>query len=182
MDFNYRVCGLGIEFLNQSNYWMWKSCIESYLVAEDLWGVVGGDDTIAPEDDTGTWHQVNAKAVSVLKISSISPDFFMHIARCTSASSIWETLYRLFNKDTREANADMPPLEDADAYVKGGDDLDFFGCDNYPDFEDEDWDLVLEQKETMEVDISNGAEGDKFSEIIVSSAAVEVDTCDMKFS
>jgi len=32
--------GLGIEVLNQSNYKVWRTCMESYLIGEDLWDVV----------------------------------------------------------------------------------------------------------------------------------------------
>ncbi|CAM8920044.1 unnamed protein product [Rhodiola kirilowii] len=81
---------------------MWKSCIESYLVGEELWEVVGGanarpEDGDADAQDLWKWKMINAKAEFVLK-KSISPTLFEHIFRCTSTNEIWETLNRLFNK------------------------------------------------------------------------------------
>ncbi|KAJ6812438.1 uncharacterized protein M6B38_147530 [Iris pallida] len=103
MDSSSRSVGLGIELLNQSNYKMWKSCMESYLVGEKLWAVVGGKDKDKPEDNEANaealkkWITTNAKAEFVLK-KSISPALFEHIIKCSSANDIWETLNRLFNK------------------------------------------------------------------------------------
>lgn len=45
MDLGGHVGGLGMEVLNQSNYKIWRTCMESYLVGEDLWEVVNGDST-----------------------------------------------------------------------------------------------------------------------------------------
>lgn len=69
MDSSGRSAGLGIELLNQSNYKMWKSCMESYLVGEELWAVVGGKDKDKPEDNEANaealkkWITTNAKAI-----------------------------------------------------------------------------------------------------------------------
>ncbi|KAG6478904.1 hypothetical protein ZIOFF_062351 [Zingiber officinale] len=63
-----RVAGLGLELLNQSNYQIWKTCMESYLVGEDLWNVVSTNGVIAPANITENakafkkWKQQNAKA------------------------------------------------------------------------------------------------------------------------
>ncbi|KAL9673586.1 hypothetical protein QQ045_029847 [Rhodiola kirilowii] len=102
MESSSRSFGLGIVLVNQSIYKMWKSCMESYLVGEELWEVVGGANA-RPEDgdpdveDLWKWKTIDAKAEYVLK-KSISPTLFEHIFRCTSANDIWETLNRLFNK------------------------------------------------------------------------------------
>ena len=45
MDFSGRVNRVGMELLNQFNYKVWKACMESYLVGENLWDVVNGNDT-----------------------------------------------------------------------------------------------------------------------------------------
>lgn len=37
-----RVNGLGIDLLNQSNYLVWRTCMESYLIGEDLWEIING--------------------------------------------------------------------------------------------------------------------------------------------
>lgn len=103
MEMSGRIGGRGLELLNQSNYKVWRRCMESYLVGEDLWDVVNGNNTDAPENTpenaeaTKKWRQVNAKAEFVLK-TSISPALFDHIIGCKSAREIWETLNRLFNK------------------------------------------------------------------------------------
>ena len=97
-----RVVGLGMEILNQSNYRLWKSCMESYLVSEDLWDVVGGNSTTPPRGNAATteakkeWTRKNAKAEFALK-RSISSSIFEHVSRCTFASSIWQALDQLFN-------------------------------------------------------------------------------------
>ncbi|GKV36582.1 hypothetical protein SLEP1_g44695 [Rubroshorea leprosula] len=103
MDSSGRVVGLGMELLNQSNYNVWKTCMESYLVGEDLWDVVGGDDITALENNEENakafkqWRQKNAKAEFALK-RSISHGMFEHIICYKSANGILQTLDRLFNK------------------------------------------------------------------------------------
>jgi len=52
MDSSGRI-GLGIEVLNQSNYKVWRTCMVSYLVSEDLWDVVDGNNTTSPTDGQG---------------------------------------------------------------------------------------------------------------------------------
>jgi len=94
---------LGIEVLNQSNYKVWRPCMESYLVCEDLWDVVDEINTTSPTDEPGNadvfkrWKQLNAKAEFVLK-RSISHGLFDHTMRYKSTHEIWQTLDRLFNK------------------------------------------------------------------------------------
>ena len=45
MDFSGRVNGLRMEFLNQSNYNVWKTCMNLYLVGDYLWDVINGNGT-----------------------------------------------------------------------------------------------------------------------------------------
>ena len=103
MDFSGRGNGLGMELLNQSNYKVWKTCMESYLVGEDLWDVVNRSNTSPPDDGPENssaykkWKQTNAKAEFILK-RTISSSLFDHIIRCKSAHEIWRTLDQLFNK------------------------------------------------------------------------------------
>ncbi|XP_074577527.1 uncharacterized protein LOC141833932 [Curcuma longa] len=103
MEGGGRVTGLGMMLLNQSNYRIWKTCMESYLVGEDLWDVVVADGVVAPENAPAkaealkNWKQRNAKAEFVLK-RSISYEIFEHIMGCASAREIWNTLDHLFNK------------------------------------------------------------------------------------
>ncbi|XP_060190456.1 uncharacterized protein LOC132619627 [Lycium barbarum] len=92
-----------MELLNQSNYNVWKTCMDSYLVGEDLWDVVNGSYTSPPIDGSENssaykkWKQINAKAEFILK-RSISHSLFDHIIKCKSAHEIWRTLDHLFNK------------------------------------------------------------------------------------
>ncbi|KAG6500760.1 hypothetical protein ZIOFF_040613 [Zingiber officinale] len=103
MEGGGHIAGLGMMLLNQSNYRIWKTCMESYLVGEDLWDVVVINGVVAPEDAPANaevlknWKQRNAKAKFVLK-RSISHEIFEHIMGCASAREIWDTLDRLFNK------------------------------------------------------------------------------------
>jgi len=77
--------------------------MESYLVGEDLWDVVNGNNTTSPTNEQGNayafkrWKQLNAKAEFMLK-RSISHGLFDHIMQCDSAHEIWRTLDKLFNK------------------------------------------------------------------------------------
>ena len=122
MESTGRVVGLGMEILNQSNYRLWKSCMESYLVSEDLWDVVGGNNTTPPRGNAATpeatkeWTRKNAKAEFALK-RSISSSIFEHVSRCTSASSIWQALDQLFNKKNE---AKLQLLENELANAKPG--------------------------------------------------------------
>ncbi|KAG6523740.1 hypothetical protein ZIOFF_013618 [Zingiber officinale] len=67
MEGTGRVAGLGLELLNQSNYRIWKTCMESYLVGEDLWDVVSTNGVVAPTNIIENaeafkkWKQQNAK-------------------------------------------------------------------------------------------------------------------------
>ncbi|XP_077242713.1 uncharacterized protein LOC143883252 [Tasmannia lanceolata] len=103
MDMSGRVSGLNIELLNRSNYKIWRTCMESYLVEEDLWEVVCGNavvvskDTQENADVLNAWMMKNAKAEFLLK-SSISHYLFEHVIGCKSASEIWITLNGLLNK------------------------------------------------------------------------------------
>lgn len=118
-----RVAGLGLELLNQSNYRIWKTCMESYFVGEGLWDVVVVGGVAAPENVAANaealkkWKQLNAKAEFVLK-RSISHGLFEHIIGCGSAREIWQTLDRLFNK-RNEARLQMLENELAAAKQTG---------------------------------------------------------------
>ena len=51
MDLGGKYNSFGIELLTQSNYKISRTCMEFHLVGEDLWDVVGGDNTEAPQND-----------------------------------------------------------------------------------------------------------------------------------
>ncbi|KAH7864383.1 hypothetical protein Vadar_028987 [Vaccinium darrowii] len=104
MDSGGKLNGFGIELLTQSNYKIWKSCMESFLVGEDLWSFVDGDDKVAPAETPENavvlkkWKIGNAKAESNLK-RSISHALFDHIiasrqmAGCSMSGSDGEALF-----------------------------------------------------------------------------------------
>ncbi|KAK8951797.1 hypothetical protein KSP39_PZI003445 [Platanthera zijinensis] len=95
--------GLGIELLTPTNFKKWKSCMKSYLLGEELWEVVGGDDQVEITAEFGTaeqvrvWRKTNAKAEFALK-RAVSPELFDHILGCESAAEIWTSLDGLFNR------------------------------------------------------------------------------------
>ncbi|CDP11845.1 unnamed protein product [Coffea canephora] len=77
--------------------------MESYLVGEDMWDVVGGDKTKPPESNEQNaeaikkWRSLNGKAEFALKRSN-SRGLFEYIIKGKSAKEIWETLNQLYNK------------------------------------------------------------------------------------
>jgi hypothetical protein len=103
MDSGGRFNNFGVEVLNHSNYKIWRSCMESCLVGEDLWEVVGGDNVNHPEntpedvDNLKKCWIANAKAESILK-RSISRGLFEHVIGYKSTHEIWTNLDGLFNK------------------------------------------------------------------------------------
>jgi len=44
---------LGIDLLNQSNYTVWRTCMESHLVGEDLRDDVNDNNTTHPTNELG---------------------------------------------------------------------------------------------------------------------------------
>ncbi|XP_047331594.1 cucumisin-like [Impatiens glandulifera] len=50
MESGGRVAGLGLELLNHSNYRIWKTCMESYMVGKNLWDIIVDENDVAPED------------------------------------------------------------------------------------------------------------------------------------
>ncbi|KAH0642169.1 hypothetical protein KY289_033143 [Solanum tuberosum] len=91
-----------MELLNQSNYKVWKTCMKSYHVGEDLWDAVNVNNTSLVDGLKNCsaykkWKQINPKAEFILK-RTISSDLFDHIIKCKSTHEIWKTLDRFFNE------------------------------------------------------------------------------------
>ncbi|GAV77353.1 UBN2_3 domain-containing protein [Cephalotus follicularis] len=92
-----------IEKLTHTNYNDWKSCLESYLLGQDLWEFVNGADTTQP---TGTpessealrkWKIEAGKALFVLK-ASIQKDLLDYIRDAKSPMEAWDAFATLFSK------------------------------------------------------------------------------------
>lgn len=100
-------------------------------VGKDLWDVVGGDNTNAPEageaseNDVKEWVKKNGKAEFILK-RSISDSLYDHIVNCKSASEIWHTLDKIMNKEegrlqlleNEVANANQGTLSISEFFLK----------------------------------------------------------------
>uniref|UniRef100_A0A0D3DLR6 CCHC-type domain-containing protein n=1 Tax=Brassica oleracea var. oleracea TaxID=109376 RepID=A0A0D3DLR6_BRAOL len=147
MESTGRVVGLGMEILNQYNYRLWKSCMESYLASEDLWDVVGGNSTTPPRGNAATleatkeWTRKNAKVEFALK-RSISSSIFEHVSR-----------YQLFNKKNETK---LQLLENELASAKQGESLisEFFyqGWATQPSLEE--FENLLASQESLAMQMS----------------------------
>ncbi|XP_016576572.2 uncharacterized protein LOC107874256 [Capsicum annuum] len=106
MDLIICINGLEMKLLNQFNYKVWKTCMESYLMGEDLWDVVNWSNTSPLKDGSENssaykkWKQINAKEKFILKFP-ISSNLFDRIIKCKSAHDIWRTIDHLFNKKNK---------------------------------------------------------------------------------
>ena len=97
------------DLLNNSNYKIWRSCVESLLIGKDC-GRLSENNQVAlaaTKENTKTieenaealknWKMVNGNAEFVLK-STISHELFEHTMSYWSAFDIWNTFDGLFNK------------------------------------------------------------------------------------
>ena len=87
--------------LNSHNYGYWQTCIESYLMGQDLWEVVAGTETTPPPKENAEalrkWRIKAGKAMFVLK-TTIEEDLVEHIRDAETPNAAWETLAKLFSK------------------------------------------------------------------------------------
>ena len=77
-----------IKKLNNNNYSMWKTCMESYLQGQDLWEVIAGTETTSPppNDDAGNlrkWRVKAGKAMFAIK-TTIEEEMMEHIRNATT--------------------------------------------------------------------------------------------------
>ena len=74
------------DVLNVDNYLVWRVQVKTYLIAQDLWGIVENDEASFKD-----WSKKNAMALHVIQISC--PQRICHvISLITSAKIAWETL------------------------------------------------------------------------------------------
>ncbi|KAK8954718.1 hypothetical protein KSP39_PZI002864 [Platanthera zijinensis] len=104
---------LDIYLLTQTNFKKWMSCVESFLLGEDLWEVVCGAERQRFTTVTGNaealrvWEERNANTEKILK-QLISSELLDYIDGCQSAAEIWTSLIGLFNKEGKVAAEDGP--------------------------------------------------------------------------
>ncbi|GLT75802.1 hypothetical protein SLA2020_474990 [Shorea laevis] len=88
------------EVLTQNNYEDWSSCVQNYLLAQNLWDVVESTHVPPSRKGAATWKRKNAAVLHILQISC-APETFAHIRGLTFAKDAWERLteiYRLRQK------------------------------------------------------------------------------------
>ncbi|KAJ4723417.1 Retrovirus-related Pol polyprotein from transposon TNT 1-94 [Melia azedarach] len=94
----------GIKKLNNQNYNMWLTCMESYLQGQDLWEIVGGSEITPPQDSTALkkWKVKAGKAMFAIK-TTVEEDMLEHIRDADTPKKAWDTFAALFSKknDTR---------------------------------------------------------------------------------
>ena len=86
-----------LEVLGQDNYEDWKSRVEIYLLAEDLWDVVNAEPPKREEgeDQYKAWAAKNAKALHAITISC-GTQLFSFIRDTRSAMLAWDKLEKRF--------------------------------------------------------------------------------------
>ncbi|KAM1176077.1 hypothetical protein ACFX2I_028359 [Malus domestica] len=74
----------GIKKLNNKNYNTWVTCMEPYLLGQDLWDVVSSNEVTQPEEDTSDamrkWKIKAGKAMFTLK-TTVEDDMLKHIQK-----------------------------------------------------------------------------------------------------
>ena len=91
-----------IKKLNNNNYSMWKTCMESYLQGQDLQEVVAGTKTTSPplDDDNDNLRKLRIKVGKVMfaiKIT-IEEEMMDHIRDATTPKEAWDSLALRFSK------------------------------------------------------------------------------------
>ena len=78
---DFQIIG-AIKKLNNNNYNTWATCMMSYLQGQDLWEVVGGSETMPPEEDSNgalrKWRIKADKTMFALK-TTIEEEMLEHI-------------------------------------------------------------------------------------------------------
>ncbi|XWS29395.1 hypothetical protein CRYUN_Cryun24cG0025900 [Craigia yunnanensis] len=88
------ITGIVSDKLTEGNYENWKECLKSYLISQELWGVVSGDEKEPPKSDErkyNLWVKKNAKALHAIQISC-GADTMAKIGENESAKYQWDRL------------------------------------------------------------------------------------------
>ncbi|PKI66279.1 hypothetical protein CRG98_013360 [Punica granatum] len=89
-----------VKKLNNQNYNTWKTCMESYLLGQDLWEIIGGSETTPPTEDITAfrkWKIKAGKAMFAIKVLA-EEDMLEHVRYATSPKEAWDILAARFAK------------------------------------------------------------------------------------
>ncbi|XP_021800090.1 uncharacterized protein LOC110744426, partial [Prunus avium] len=105
-----------VELLDNSNYVDWSVLVKTYLLAQDLWDVVEGDEQEEEEeadDKFKAWREKNATALHKIQISC-GREASSLIRNTSSAKRAWDTLAEKFKP---KSDAAVVELLDSSNYV-----------------------------------------------------------------
>ncbi|KAF7831524.1 Retrovirus-related Pol polyprotein from transposon TNT 1-94 [Senna tora] len=99
----------GMEKLNNNNYNTWCTRMRFYLLSQDLWSLVGGEETQPPTEgeDLKKWKVRAGKAMYVLSVT-VEDDILHHIKEAKTPKEAWDTLTGLY---ARTNDAKLQHLE-----------------------------------------------------------------------
>ncbi|KAF7810521.1 Retrovirus-related Pol polyprotein from transposon TNT 1-94 [Senna tora] len=99
----------GMEKLNSNNYNTWSTRMRFYLLSQDLWSLVGGEETQPPTEgeDLKKWKVRAGKAMYVLSVT-VEDDILQHIKEAKTPKEAWDTLTGLY---ARTNDAKLQHLE-----------------------------------------------------------------------
>nr|XP_023888257.1 ankyrin repeat-containing protein NPR4-like isoform X3 [Quercus suber] len=104
-----------LEALNEDNYMDWSVQLKTYLVAQDLWEIVGSRSEPPPvrENEAAykAWSKKNAIALHAIQMSC-RPDTFSDIREISSARIAWNLLAEKY--ETRDPNPSSSEEEDSE--------------------------------------------------------------------
>eukprot|EP00795_Rhopilema_esculentum_P012376 gene12376-3032_t len=92
--------GFKVEKLTGDNYHSWKFQMKMCLIGKDLWGIVTGDETLAPtasnQEQQKFRRRENLALASICL--SVSSDIQIYVRSAKTASEAWESLEKHFEK------------------------------------------------------------------------------------
>ncbi|KAF8377136.1 hypothetical protein HHK36_030509 [Tetracentron sinense] len=91
------------DVLEKDNYDIWKVCLKSYLLAEDLWDIVNGTESEpnVTQAEFRTWQVKNAKALHAIQISC-GPQILSNIKEFDSSKVAWDHLASTYQLPSEE--------------------------------------------------------------------------------
>ena len=88
--------------LDGDNYHSWKFNIRMYLMGKDIWDVVDGTDSLAPNadaDEKRRFKKLDQKAMAAICLN-VKPELQIYVRNTKSAKEAWESLANHFEKNT----------------------------------------------------------------------------------